>query len=93
MTNPTPDSSHLRAIAQAMIRDNTGWLNINPRDVLALLDERDRLRGALQFIQEMAAEDLRTDRVAPRSAQWQIEAEARAALALAAAPDEGSDAQ
>lgn len=65
----------------------------NPWDaasIAQLIAERDaaraevvRLRKALAFIHEMAEEDVRCDRVSNGSSLWQIEAEARAALAAA----------
>ena len=48
---------------------------------LRALDVQPQLVAALELIQEMAAEDLRTGRFVSGTALFQIEAEARAALA------------
>ena len=51
------------------------------------------LRAALHGIQSMAEEELRTEELHLRTSMWQIEADARAALAAALPAREAQDAQ
>ena len=50
-------------------------------ELAAMTAERDSLRMVLKGIQEIAAEDIRLDNITSQTCVWQVEANARAALA------------
>jgi len=50
-------------------------------ELAAMTAERDSLRMVLKGIQEIAAEDIRLDNITSQTCVWQVEADARAALA------------
>ena len=75
----TPDRAHfLGATAQAFHGEGLDFMGIAPLDLLALLAERERLRGALESIRDIAGAP--SDRDPDYSRLDRIDAIARQAL-------------